>query len=101
MAVCCTRKKRVVDLAPLLDRVPTSQYADRCQQTGEHDQPETQAIHADVIEDRRILNPDMIDLELKTVGTGDEVRRKMKRQAEAEERGEKRNPIRQLTAVGQ
>ena len=44
-------EERVVDLAALFDGVPTGEYADGCEQAGEDDEPEAEAVDADVVED--------------------------------------------------
>ncbi len=50
-------KERVEDFAAGLDGVPTGDDADGREQAGEDDEPEAEAVDADVVEDGGILDP--------------------------------------------
>ncbi len=60
-------KERVEDLAAFLDRVPTGQHANGGEQSDEDNQPQAEAVDADVIGDGGTVNPGPVDLELKSV----------------------------------
>ncbi len=72
-------KERVVDFAASLDGAPTGDDADGREQADENDEPEREAVYADVVEDGGILDPGNVALELEAGLAGDEVRRKMER----------------------
>ncbi len=61
------QEERVEDFAALLDGVPTGEYADGREQAGEDDEPEAEAIDADVVEDALVagvrieINPETIE----------------------------------------
>ena len=82
-------EERVEDLAAGLDGVPTGDDADGREQADEDDEPEAEAIDADVVEDGGILDPGKVDFELEAGLAGDEVRGKMEREHEGDERGER------------
>ena len=94
-------EERIEDLAARLDRVPTGEHADGREQAGEDDEPEAEAIDADVVEDGGALDPGDVALELEAGLAGGEVRGKMQREDEGDERGEQGDPVGQLGAVGQ
>ena len=50
-------KERVEDFAARLDRVPTGEDADGREQADENDEPEAQAVDADVVVDGGVLDP--------------------------------------------
>ena len=82
-------KERVEDFAAGLDGVPTGDDADGREQADEDNEPEAEAIDADVVEDGGILDPGKVDFKLEAGLAGDEVRGKMKREEEGDERGER------------
>ena len=94
-------EERVEDFAAGLDGVPTGDDADGREQAGEDDEPEAEAVDADVVEDGGVLDPGDVDFELKAGLAGDEVRGKMEREEEGDERGEEGDPVGELGAVGQ
>ena len=67
----------------------------------EHDEPEAEAVDADVVVDGGVLDPGNVDFELEAGLAGDEVRGKMQREDEGDERGEERDPVGQFGAIGQ
>jgi hypothetical protein len=81
-------KERVVDLAAGLDGVPTGDDADGREQADEDDEPEAEAVDADVVEDGGALDPGNVDFELEADLAGDKVRGKMESEEQSEERGE-------------
>ena len=94
MAVCWTRKSEIENLAALLDGVPACQHADGRQQTDKHHQPQAQPVDADVVVNRRVLDPGLVDLKLEAALTLNEVRRQMQREAEGDQRREQGDPVR-------
>jgi hypothetical protein len=50
-------EEREEELAPLADGVPTGDDADGSEQANQHHQPQAQAVHAHVVEDRGLLDP--------------------------------------------
>ena len=94
-------EERVEDLAAGLDRVPTGDDADGREQADEDNEPEAEPIDADVVEDGGIFDPGNVDFKLEAGLAGDEVRGKMEREEEGDERGEECDPVGQLGAVGQ
>jgi len=83
-----------------VDRVPTGDDADGCEKAHQHDQPEAEAVDADVIADGGTFNPGNVDFKLEASLTRDEVRRQMKRENKGDERGEERDPVGKLGAIG-
>ena len=94
-------EERVEDLAASLDGVPTGDDADGREQADEDDEPEAEAVDADVVEDGGVFDPGNVVLKLEAGLAGDEVRGKMQREQEGDERGEQGDPVGQLGAVGQ
>ena len=59
-------EERVEDLAALIDGVPTGDDADGREQADENYEPEAEAVDADVVVDGGILDPGLVDFELKS-----------------------------------
>jgi len=100
-------EERVVDLAALFDGIPAGEYADWCEKAGEDDEPEAEAIDADMVEDALVagirieINPQTIEFELVARLAEGEVRGQVKREAEADQCRKQGEPGRKLAPVGQ
>ena len=94
-------EERVEDFAAGLDGLPAGDDADGCEQANENDEPEAEAVDADVVEDRGAFDPGNVLLKLESGLAGNEVRGQMEREQEGDERRDEGDPVGQLSAVGQ
>ncbi len=83
-----------------IDGAPGGEYADGREEAGEHDQPDREAIDAEVVVDGRRDDPEPIDLKLEAGVVVIEVRGQMQREHERGQRDEECPALHQLATLG-
>ena len=88
MAVCKSRKKRVVFLQPVVDGVPTGKNRQEPDHGGEHHQQQSEAVDAEVVGGAQGGNPLRLFFELVVLGVVE-----IEYQGQGNQEAEERNPI--------